>query len=37
LRGLSKSIKKLLNMDVDVSIVKKGGAFDNGTQIPIKK
>lgn len=30
-----KQLEKILNMDVDISIIKKGGKFDNGAQIPI--
>lgn len=36
LSGLRKNLEKLLGMKVDVSIIKKGGAFDNGAQIPVK-
>lgn len=35
LRDVRKNLEKLLGMDVDISIIKKGGPFDNGTQIPI--
>lgn len=37
LRGVEKNLQELLDMKVDLSIIKKGGAFDNGAQIPIKK
>jgi RHS repeat-associated protein len=36
LSGLRKNLEKLLGMKVDISIIKKGGTFDNGAQIPIK-
>jgi RHS repeat-associated protein len=37
LRGVKKKLAEMLNMKVDLSIIKKGGAFDNGVQLPIKK
>lgn len=36
-RTLGKQLEKSLGMEVDVSIIKAGGAFDNGVQIPLKK
>jgi RHS repeat-associated protein len=36
LSGVRKNLEKLLGMKVDISIIKKGGAFDNGAQIPVK-
>lgn len=38
LSGLRKEMQEMLDMDVDVdiSIIKKGGEFDNGLQIPLK-
>jgi RHS repeat-associated protein len=36
LSGLRKNLEKLLGMKTDISIIKRGGAFDNGVQIPIK-
>jgi len=35
LSGLRKNLEKLLGMKVDISIIKEGGAFDNGAQIPV--
>ncbi|WP_379151048.1 nucleotidyltransferase domain-containing protein [Paenibacillus sp. sgz5001063] len=35
LRSLRQELQKALGMDVDISIVKSGGPFDNGTQIPL--
>jgi predicted nucleotidyltransferase len=35
LRGLRDELEKILNLDVDLSIVKKGGEFDKGAQIPL--
>ncbi|MFM1652487.1 WXG100 family type VII secretion target [Brevibacillus sp. B_LB10_24] len=37
LRGLRKQLEKELGMDVDISIIKKGGPFDNGPTIPLPK
>jgi RHS repeat-associated protein len=36
LRNVKNGLKELLDMKVDVSIIKKGGLFDNGAQLPIK-
>jgi RHS repeat-associated protein len=36
LSKLRKELVKQLGKDVDLSIIKKGGAFDNGAQLPIK-
>ncbi len=36
LRTLKKELEQLLGMKVDLSIIKKGGSFDNGSQLPIK-
>jgi RHS repeat-associated protein len=36
LRSLRKELEKMLGMEVDVSVILKGGKFDNGVQIPIK-
>ena len=36
LRDLRDNIQKLTGMNVQVSIIKQGGAFDNGAQIPIQ-
>lgn len=33
LRNLRKELEKVLGMEVDISIIKKGGSFDNGAQI----
>lgn len=37
LRPLRKNLEKLLGKDVDISVIKKGGEFDNGIIIPVKK
>lgn len=37
LSGLRKGLESKYGMKVDISIVKKGGKFDNGAQIPLKK
>ncbi|HTM98934.1 MAG TPA: nucleotidyltransferase domain-containing protein [Pedobacter sp.] len=37
LRSLRKNLEKLLDKDVDISVIKKGGEFDNGIVIPVKK
>ncbi|MEB3801691.1 nucleotidyltransferase domain-containing protein [Flavobacterium columnare] len=37
LSGLRKEMQEFLGMDVDISIIKTGGKFDNGAQIPISK
>lgn len=37
LRSLRKNLENLLGKDVDISVVKKGGEFDNGIIIPVKK
>ena len=37
LRPLRKNLETLLGKDVDISVVKKGGEFDNGIIIPIKQ
>lgn len=34
---LERGLQKLLGMDVDVSVIRSGGSFDNGTQIPLSK
>ena len=34
--GIKENLQTLLGMKVDISIIKKGGAFDNGAQIPVK-
>lgn len=36
LRGLRQNLEKLLGIEVDISIIRQGGTFDNGPQIPIK-
>jgi hypothetical protein len=36
LSGLRKELAKELGVKVDLSIIKKGGEFDNGIQLPIK-
>ena len=36
LRALRKDLEKLLGKEVDISVIKEGGAFDNGAQIPVK-
>jgi RHS repeat-associated protein len=36
LSGLRKQLEKLLGKEVDISIIKEGGKFDNGVQIPLK-
>jgi hypothetical protein len=36
LSGLRKQLEKLLGKEVDISIIKEGGKFDNGAQIPLK-
>ena len=36
MRGLRRILSKQLNMPVDISIIKIGGAFDKGPFIPIK-
>lgn len=36
LRGIRKEIESLLGMEADLSIIMKGGKFDNPPQIPIK-
>ena len=36
LRPLRKNLEKLLGKNVDISVVKKGGEFDNGIIIPVK-
>lgn len=35
LRGLRKELEQIFGMEVDISIIKKGGAFDNPPFIPI--
>jgi hypothetical protein len=35
LRSLRKQLEKLLGLDVDISIIRSGGPFDNGPMIPI--
>jgi len=35
LRSLRKELQEVLGMEVDISIIKKGGPFDNGTQMPL--
>ena len=35
LRGLRIALEKVLGKDVDISVIKEGGPFDNGPQIPI--
>jgi RHS repeat-associated protein len=35
LRGLRKQLEKCLGMDVDISIIKRGGPFDNGPTLPL--
>lgn len=37
LSSLRKSLEKFLGKDVDISVIREGGPFDNGAQIPIKK
>lgn len=36
LSGVRKEIENLLGMETDLSIILKGGKFDNPPQIPIK-
>jgi hypothetical protein len=36
LRGLRQSVAKDIGMDVDISVVKVGGEFDNGPWIPLR-
>lgn len=36
LRNLRLSLQRMLGMDVDISIIKQGGAFDNGIMIPLE-
>jgi predicted nucleotidyltransferase len=36
LSSLRKNLEKLLGIKVDISIIKNGGGFDNGSQIPVK-
>lgn len=36
LRPLRKTLQSQLGMDVDISVVRIGGPFDNGTMIPLK-
>lgn len=35
LRNLRKELQDLLGVEVDISIIRIGGAFDNGTQLPL--
>ena len=35
LRGLRKELEQIFGMEVDISIIKEGGAFDNPPFIPI--
>jgi predicted nucleotidyltransferase len=35
LRGLRKDLQQLLGIDVDISIIRKGGLFDNPPTIPV--
>lgn len=37
LRGLRKELERIFGMEVDISIIKENGAFDNPPFIPIKK
>ncbi|CAN5249363.1 hypothetical protein BH11BAC6_BH11BAC6_03180 [soil metagenome] len=37
LRKLRKELETLLRKDVDISLIKKGGKFDNGHQLPLPK
>ncbi|MCX7747309.1 MAG: S8 family serine peptidase [Clostridia bacterium] len=37
LRGLRKQLQEMLGIDVDISIIKSGGAFDNGPMINLPK
>ena len=37
LRGLRKELEQIFGMEVDISIMKEGGAFDNPPFIPINK
>lgn len=37
LRSLRKELQEALGMEVDISIIKSGGPFDNGTQMPLPK
>jgi hypothetical protein len=37
LSSLRKELQELLGMDVHISIIKEGGPFDNGAQLPINK
>ena len=36
LRGLRHRIEAYLGMDVDISVIRRGGPFDQGTRIPIR-
>src|SRR5690606_16710591 len=36
LSGLRKNLQKFIGIDVDISIIKISGQFDNGVQIPTK-
>lgn len=36
LRGLRKQLEGIFNMEVDISIIKKGGSFDNPPYIPLE-
>jgi hypothetical protein len=35
LSGLRKQLQRLLGMDVDLSVIKRGGPFDNGPTLPL--
>lgn len=35
LRSLRKLLEKTLGIEVDISIIKKGGPFDGGTGVPL--
>lgn len=37
LSSLRKALQEVLGMDVDISVIRKGGPFDNGAQIPINR
>jgi RHS repeat-associated protein len=37
LSGFRKELEKLLGMQVDISVIKTAGKFDNGVQLPIEK